>query len=255
MSDAFIQVRNLKKHFGKVKAVDGVSFEMQKGKVMGFIGANGAGKTTTLRIMATLETPDAGGVVIDGVNAHAFPSLARSKIGWMPDEYGHYKNLSVSESLTFFASAFGYRGEERRQRVQEVIEFTEITELADRMSDKLSKGQSQRLCLARALLNDPEILLLDEPAAGLDPKARMDFKRLVRILAERGHCLLISSHILGELEEMCDDLLFINKGKIVHCGSADSLRSARGAVSLRVLTEGTPQDFMNGSRTIRESTC
>jgi ABC-2 type transport system ATP-binding protein len=142
----------------------------------------------------------------------------------MPDSFGTYDHMTVLEYLDFYARALGYRGAERVQRIQEVMDFTDLTPLADRLSNKMSKGQTQRLCLGRALLHDPKILILDEPAAGLDPKARVELKRLIRILAEEGKTILISSHILSELGEMCDSLLFIDKGRIVHHGDADSMR-------------------------------
>jgi ABC-2 type transport system ATP-binding protein len=141
----------------------------------------------------------------------------------MPDAFGTYEHMSVLEYLDFYARALGYRGQERVRRVQEVMDFTDLTPLADRLSHKMSKGQTQRLCLGRALLHDPQVLIMDEPAAGLDPKARVELKRLIRILAEEGRTILISSHILSELGEMCDSLLFIDQGRIVHHGNAESM--------------------------------
>jgi ABC-2 type transport system ATP-binding protein len=142
----------------------------------------------------------------------------------MPDSYGTYPHTTVWEYLDFFARAFGMKGDERRSAVEDVMSFTGLAELRDREMAGLSKGMSQRLCLGRALLNDPEVLILDEPAAGLDPKARVEFKRLVRLLAEEGKAIFISSHILSELEEMCDSVLFIDEGRVVHHGAATSLK-------------------------------
>jgi ABC-2 type transport system ATP-binding protein len=153
------------------------------------------------------------------------PEQARRRIGWMPDTTGAYAHMSAAEYLDFFARAYGFQGDERRRRVAEVVEFTETGDLLDREMKALSKGMAQRLCLARTLLHDPEVLLLDEPAAGLDPKARVEFKRLVRLLAADGKTLLISSHILSELEETCDALLFIVEGRVVHHGSAAALKT------------------------------
>ena len=218
-----VQVNQLRKRFGGVQALDGVSFEILPGQVVGFIGANGAGKTTTMRILATLDSSSAGQAFVCGYSVHLQPSEVRKRIGWMPDAYGTYKNTSCLEYLDFFARAYGYAGEEREKRVQDVVDFTELGPLVDRPMTGLSKGQAQRLCLGRTLLHDPEVLILDEPAAGLDPKARIEFKNLVRILSQRGKTILISSHILSELSEMCDSLLFIDKGKIIRSGSADSL--------------------------------
>lgn len=222
-SQPAIVVENLQRSFGNLKAVQGVSFKIGHGKVVGFVGANGAGKTTTMRILATLDYPNAGTVSIGGHNVVHYPAKVRRLLGWMPDSFGTYEHMTVLEYLDFYARALGYKGQERLQRIQEVMDFTDLSPLADRMSNKMSKGQTQRLCLGRALLHDPQILIMDEPAAGLDPKARVELKQLIRILAEEGKTILISSHILSELGEMCDSLLFIDKGRIVHHGDAESM--------------------------------
>ncbi|MAS92805.1 MAG: ABC transporter ATP-binding protein [Verrucomicrobiales bacterium] len=219
-----IEVTNLSRHFEGVHAVRGISFSVSPGQVIGFVGANGAGKTTTMRILATLDYPTEGTAKICGVDVVKYPEQVRRHIGWMPDHYGTYSNMTVLEYLDFFARALGFRGEERVDRVTEVMEFTDLTTLADRLIDKLSKGMGQRLCLGRSLLHDPDVLILDEPAAGLDPKARVELKHLIRILSEEGKTVFISSHILSELGEMCDSLLFINQGQIIHHGTADSLK-------------------------------
>jgi ABC-2 type transport system ATP-binding protein len=224
MSDPLLQVRDLKRWFDQVHAVDGVSFDLTAGQVVGLIGANGAGKTTLMRILATLDVPDEGTVLLDGRDIVQYPNLVRSKLGWMPDYFSAYINTTVRDYLDFFARAYGMKGLDVLHRVDEVIEFTELGELADRPMDKLSKGQNQRLCLARTLLSNPAFLILDEPAAGLDPKARLEFKNLVRILRDQGKTILISSHILSELAEMCDSLVFMDAGRIVHQGDAESLQ-------------------------------
>ncbi len=228
--EAAISVCGLVKRFGRLRAVDDVSFDIPRGSVAGFIGANGAGKTTAMRIMATLELADEGTVAIAGHDVLDRPAETRRVLGWMPDSYGAYDNMTVWEYLDFFARAYGFGRGARGRRVQDVMEFTDLVSLRDRQMNKLSKGMSQRLCLGRTLLHDPEVLILDEPAAGLDPKARIEFKRLVRILAEEGKTLLISSHILSELAEMCDQMVFIDNGRLVHHGTADSLM-ARGEPS------------------------
>jgi ABC-2 type transport system ATP-binding protein len=219
-----VEVKSLERCFGAVAAVRDLSFAIGRGQVLGFIGANGAGKTTTMRILATLDLPDAGSVRVSGHDVVNHPDEVRARIGWMPDSYGAYPHTTVWEYLDFFARAFGMKGEERRSAVGDVMSFTGLEELRDREMASLSKGMSQRLCLGRALLNDPDVLILDEPAAGLDPKARVEFKRLVRLLAEEGKAIFISSHILSELEEMCDSMLFIDEGKVVHHGAAASLK-------------------------------
>jgi ABC-2 type transport system ATP-binding protein len=219
-----IVVENLHRAFGPLKAVDRVSFTIEPGKVVGFVGANGAGKTTTMRILATLDYPTSGKASILGQNVVLYPGEVRRILGWVPDSFGTYENMSVLEYLDFYARALNYRGQERVNRIRDVMDFTDLTPLSDRLINKLSKGQGQRLCLGRALIHDPQVLIMDEPAAGLDPRARVELKRLIRILAEEGKTILISSHILSELGEMCDTLLFIDKGRIIHHDTAESIR-------------------------------
>ena len=239
-----LMVRRLERQFGRVQAVDGVSFDIAAGQVVGLIGANGAGKTTLMRILATLDLPNRGTVHLGGVNTIERPTVVRQRLGWMPDHVGLYRDTTVGDYLDFYARAHGFRGEELVRRLTDVIEFTELGALLDRPADALSKGQTQRLSLARTLLNDPEFLILDEPAAGLDPKARLEFKNLVRLLRERGKTLLISSHILSELGEMCDSLLFMDRGKMVHHGDTDSLRRrdavAAGSFAMNIRVHGDP---------------
>lgn len=223
-SEPIVEVRELDRRFAQVHAVKGISFDILPGQVVGFIGANGAGKTTTMRMMATLERPSGGSIRIAGHNVIRDPAAVRQAIGWMPDNYGTYANMNVFEYLDFFARAYGLRSVQRRSRVEEILDFADLTPLADRPINKLSKGMGQRLCFGRMLLPDPQFLILDEPAAGLDPKARIEFKNLVRILAQQGKTLFISSHILSELGEMCDTLLFIDSGKIVYHGASEQLR-------------------------------
>lgn len=223
-----VQVREINRLFDNVHAVQGVSFDIMRGQVVGFIGANGAGKTTTMRMMATLDVPTSGSIRIASEDVVQRPDLVRRLIGWMPDNFGTYSCMTVFEYLDFFARAYGFKRAERMARVDEVMEFADLAVLADRPMNKLSKGMGQRLCFGRMLLPDPEFMILDEPAAGLDPKARMEFKNLVRLLAQRGKTLFISSHILSELGEMCDTMLFIDAGKIVYHGAADALKHRNG---------------------------
>lgn len=238
-----ILVQNLYRYFGQLKAVDGITFEVPHGTVCGFVGANGAGKTTTMRVLATLDYPTMGTAEICGINVTHHPDKVRSLIGWMPDHFGNYSHMTVLEYLDFYARALGFSGAERRSRIQEVMDFTDLGSLSDRLSNKLSKGMTQRLGLGRALLHDPQILIMDEPAAGLDPKARVELKHLIRILAQEGKTIFISSHILSELGEMCDSLLFVNAGRIVHHGDAESLRvgsDTKGGVFYDVRVVGNP---------------
>ncbi len=239
-----LKIENLYRYFGPLKAVNGVTFEIPHGSVCGFVGANGAGKTTTMRILATLDYPTLGSAEVCGINVVHQPTKVRRLIGWMPDHFGNYEHMTVLEYLDFYARALGYKGKERRQRIQEVMDFTDLVPLAERFSNKLSKGMTQRLGLGRALLHDPQVLIMDEPAAGLDPKARVELKHLIRVLAKEGKTIFISSHILSELGEMCDSLLFINNGRIVHHGDANELRrgsDTHGGVLYDVQIDGNPE--------------
>ena len=233
-SQPAIEVSNLARVFGNFPAVNGVSFAVPHGHVVGFVGANGAGKTTTMRILATLDYPTSGTASLGGFNVVHHPREVRRLLGWMPDSFGTYEHMTVVEYMDFYARALGFRGAERAQRTREVMDFTDLTPLATRLINKMSKGQTQRLGLGRALLHDPQILIMDEPAAGLDPRARIELKNLIRILAQEGKTILISSHILTELGEMCDSLLFIDRGRIVHHGDAAALK--RGGTSETLVT-------------------
>jgi ABC-2 type transport system ATP-binding protein len=228
-----IQVEHLCKSFDDFHAVNDLSFSIQPGSVVGFIGANGAGKTTTMRIISTLEMPTSGRVLVGGHDVVNAPQEVRRQLGWMPDHFGKYKHLTVLEYLDFFARSYGFKGEERIQRVEGILAFTEMERFRSHMMDKLSKGLTQRMGLGRALIHDPQILILDEPAAGLDPKARVDLKKLIRILADEGKTLFISSHILSELEEMCDTMLFIDDGRLLHEGGAQQLKEEHETGELR----------------------
>ncbi len=232
MSTPLVEVKNITRRFGAVQALKGVSFSLERGQVVGLIGANGAGKTTAMRILATLDLPDAGLVRVNGIDIVQEPNRVRRHVGWMPDHFQAYRDMTVFDYLDFFGRAHGFRGAELVRRVTEVMDFTDLTPLQARPMDRLSKGQTQRLCLGRTLLNDPDFLLLDEPAAGLDPRARLEFKNLVRILRERGKTLLISSHILTELGEMCDTLVFMDQGRVVHHGDKDDLLRHEGEAGL-----------------------
>jgi ABC-2 type transport system ATP-binding protein len=233
-----LEVRSVSKSFGEFKAVDSVSFSIEAGEVYGFIGPNGAGKTTTMRIIATLALPDEGDVLVEGSSVLSDPRAARDRLGFMPDSYGAYSSTTITEYLDFFARAYGLRGERRRRALSEVMGFTGLDTLQGKLTSALSKGMKQRLCLAKTLLHDPSTLVLDEPAAGLDPRARVEFRELVKALAEMGKAVLISSHILSELSEMCDGVAVIEAGRIQATGSVESvIKGVRphAEVLLRVL--------------------
>jgi ABC-2 type transport system ATP-binding protein len=218
-----LEIEGLVRHFGKLRAVDDISFSVQRGQVFGFIGPNGAGKTTTMRILATLDLPQSGSVRVAGVSVLDEPHAARRLMGFMPDYAGVYAATTVEEYLDFFARSGGLTGATRRNAVENVIAFMGIGELRDRHVESLSKGLKQRVALGRAIIHDPELLVLDEPAANLDPRARIEFRTLIRELAADGKTILLSSHILTELSEICDAVAVIEKGKILATGAVEDI--------------------------------
>ena len=233
-----IEVVNLKKHFGVTRAVDDVSFAFSSGQVVGFVGPNGAGKTTTMRILATLDEPTAGDALIDGVSVVEEPERARRLIGYVPDSLPAHRDISVHEYLDFFARAYGLKWAQREKVVTGVEEFTNLAGIHDKTLNALSKGMKQRVSLARALLHDPPALIMDEPAAGLDPRARIELRELIRALSSQGKAVLISSHILTELAEVCDGAVIIEHGKILMAGRVGELltdNASRRVALIRVL--------------------
>ncbi len=220
-----IEVKNLVRHFPKTNAVDDISFSFESGNVFGFIGPNGAGKTTTIKIMSTLDMPNSGDVLYDGVSAVENPEHVRYFLGYMPDALPENHDIKVWEYLDFFARAYGLRGQKRTRTLKHIEEFTSLGELREKHIRALSKGMKQRVCLARALVHDPQVLIMDEPANGLDPRARMELRELVKVLADQGKAILISSHILSELEDMCDGAVIIEKGKLLSAGTLENIGS------------------------------
>jgi ABC-2 type transport system ATP-binding protein len=218
-----IEVDHLVRRFGKTTAVDQVSFEFAAGQVVGFIGPNGAGKTTTMRIMATLDEPTEGDVRIDGVSVVQQPEMARRLIGYVPDSLPAHRDMSVHEYIDFFARAYGLRGKKRTDMVLQIEEFTNLMGIREKGLTALSKGMKQRVSLARALVHDPALLIMDEPAAGLDPRARIELRELVKALAAQNKAILISSHILTELMEICNGAVIIEQGKLLRAGTLDQL--------------------------------
>ncbi len=222
-----VKLEGLTKEFGDLRAVDELSFTLARGQIWGFIGPNGAGKTTTLRMLATVEEPTSGDAFVDGHSIVRNADEVRRLIGFMPDYFGAYPHMLVSEYLDFFARAYGLKGDGRRRRLQEIVDFIEIGPLMSKQVEALSKGMKQRISLGRALLHDPQVLLLDEPAGGLDPTARHDLQELLRLLAADQKTIFISSHILAELEEIIDQVIIIDQGKLVYCGPPEE-RDADG---------------------------
>ena len=248
MSDLMLEIDGLVRHFDKLRAVDNISFGVKRGQVFGFIGPNGAGKTTTMRILATLDLPQEGDVRVDGVSVIEEPEMARKLTGFMPDYAGVYSTTTVEEYLDFFARSNGLRGDARRSAVEGVIEFMGIGELRERHVERLSKGLKQRVALGRAIIHDPQLLVLDEPAANLDPRARIEFRTLIRELAADGKTVLLSSHILTELSEICDAVAVIEKGKILATGTIEEIMTGlreHRVISVRLRGDReTPMKFL-----------
>ncbi len=214
-----IELRRLHRFFGETRAVDDVSFEVPAGHVFGFIGPNGAGKTTSMRILATLDLPSYGDALVDGFSVVNDAERVRCRLGFMPDNFGTYPDVNCAEYLDFFARAYGLVGRQRTQACHRAMEFTGLDILAEKPIDALSKGMKQRLCLGRALVHDPAVLILDEPAAGLDPRARIELREMIGELAANGKSVLISSHILTELAEICDSVGIIEQGQLLAVGT------------------------------------
>ncbi|MFN3152387.1 ABC transporter ATP-binding protein [Bremerella sp.] len=241
-----IELRRLHRFFGRTKAVNDVSFEVYSGQVFGYIGPNGAGKTTSMRILATLDLPTAGDALIDGYSVINDPDRVRRRLGFMPDAFGVYANVNCREYLDFFARSYGLRGRERRLAMDKTMEFTGLDVLAEKPISGLSKGMKQRLCLGRSMIHDPAVMILDEPAAGLDPRARIELREMIARLAKHGKTILVSSHILTELAEMCDVVGIIEQGQLLATGSVADIQRGQltqSRVRVRVLenTEGLAQ--------------
>jgi ABC-2 type transport system ATP-binding protein len=236
MMKVAIQTDSLRKVYGESVAVADLSLSVASGECFGLIGPNGAGKTTTLRMLATLLEPSDGRLCICGYDAEDEVVKVRRKIGFMPDDFGIYNDLKVWEYLDYFAMAYGVPSAQRRQRAKDVVELVDLKVKEDEFVESLSRGMKQRLCLAKTLIHDPEVLLLDEPASGLDPMARIEFRELMKELVHMGKTILISSHILTELSDFCTSVGILEKGKMVVAGRVDELlRRLKGATTLHLI--------------------
>jgi len=230
-----LQTRNLTKRFAGLTALDDLSLELYRGDVFGFIGPNGAGKSTTMKILAGLMEPSSGSAEVLGKPVQGNGDFVRKSVGYMPDFLGVYEDLTVTEYLEFFASAYRIPSSTRAKVVSDVLELTDLSYKRDSMVDSLSRGMTQRLSLARVLVHDPPILLLDEPASGLDPRARIEMRELLRELQRLGKTMIVSSHILSELGEFCNKLGIIERGKLLVTGTIDELMTqARAHAAVRV---------------------
>src|SRR5918993_976017 len=224
-----IETRDLTKKYGDLYALDRLTLKLDQGDVFGFIGPNGAGKTTTMRILATLLNPTWGEAYVGGYSIYAKPKEIRRIIGYMPDFFGVYDNMKVIEYLEFFAAAYRIKGQARRKICDEVLELVDLGYKREALVTSLSRGMTQRLGLARVLLHDPQVLLLDEPASGLDPRARIEMRELIKRLRQEAKTIMVSSHILPELADICNKIGIIERGKLIFNGSVDdAIRRVRG---------------------------
>jgi len=218
-----IKTFGLTKRYREQLALNNLNLEVAEGEIYGYIGPNGAGKTTTLKILATLLAPTSGRAEVCGLEVGRDSRKIRPLIGYMPDFFGVYEDMTVEEYLTFFAAAYGLKGPRRKGIVGDILELTDLSSKRDTMVEALSRGMQQRLGLARTLVHDPKVLILDEPASGLDPRARIEIRALLKEVKKMGKTIIISSHILTELEDLCDSVGIIEKGQLIFSGTQDEL--------------------------------
>ncbi len=251
-----IDTRDLTRRYGRVLAVDHLNLQVPRGVLFGFIGPNGAGKTTTLRILAGLLEPSAGEVWVNGQRVDHDGRATRQMIGYMPDFFGVYNDMLVWEYLDFFARCYQMPAARRKTMVDELLDLVSLVDKRDANVQALSRGMQQRLCLAHALVHDPQILLLDEPASGLDPRARVEMRELLKELVAMGKTIIVSSHILSELAEMCTQVGIIERGQLLACGSLADIRhklQATRVLRMRMLAD-EPQalELMHRALTVNE---
>jgi ABC-2 type transport system ATP-binding protein len=238
-----IAVEGLTKVYGRRRALDAISFEVPRGEIFGFVGPNGAGKTTTLRILAALLDPTAGRAFIDGADVVAHPDRVHDRLGYMPDFFGVYDQLTSGEYLDFYAACYRQPKARRRKIVDDLLDLVGLTDRRDQSVDTLSRGMKQRLCLARALVHDPAVLLLDEPASGLDPRARVEMREILKELQQMGKTIVISSHILPELTELCTMVGIIDHGQLRATGAVqDVIHRLTAGRRLRITVLGKREE-------------
>ena len=234
-----IKTVDLTKKYGEMFAIQKIELDLEEGDLFGFIGPNGAGKTTTMRIIATLLNPTWGEAYVCGHSIYTKPKEIRRLVGYMPDFFGVYDDMKVIEYLEFFAAAYRIKGPARRQRCEEMLEIVDLDFKRDAFANTLSRGQTQRLGLARVLLHDPQVLLLDEPLSGLDPRARIEMRNLMRRLGEMGKTIIVSSHILPELADICNKIGIIDRGVMtVNSAVEDVMQQVRQRVVLQIGVTG-----------------
>lgn len=262
-----LSIKNLSKKYGKFQAVTDLNFEITEGEIFGFVGPNGAGKTTTMKIICGLLRATSGEITLDGVDAIRENKKIKEKIGYMPDFFGVYDDLKVNEYLEFYASIYNIKGQGRKKITDDLLELVDLSSKREAYVDSLSRGMKQRLCLARSLVHNPRLLVLDEPASGMDPRARVEMKEILKNLKSMGKTIIISSHILPELAELCTSIGIIDKGRMVISGGVDEIMQQvyskkvirlkvrdRLADALMVLKEYPYIDkFVSGEDTIKAS--
>lgn len=219
-----IEITGLTKRYGQFTALDNLNLTLEEGTVFGFVGANGAGKSTTFLILSTLLQATSGEVLINGISVREKPAEVRGMIGYMPDFFGVYDQLKADEYLDFYGASYGIPEAERQKLIPQLLELVNLSHKRYAYVDLLSRGMKQRLCLARSLIHDPKVLILDEPASGLDPRARVEMRDILKTLKSMGKTILISSHILPELAEMCDEIGVIDNGKLIAHGSVAEIQ-------------------------------
>lgn len=230
-----LKIKNLTKKYGKFLALDNLNLHIEKGEIFGFVGPNGAGKTTTMRIVCGLLKATSGSVYVDGVDAIANPEDIKRKVGYVPDFFGVYDNLQVMEYMEFYGSMYGMKKEEVDEISKGLLELVNLSEKEHEFVDTLSRGMKQRLCVARALIHNPDLLVLDEPNSGLDPRARFEMKEVLKNLGAMGKTIIISSHILPELSEMCSSIGIMEHGKLIASGKVDEImQKSRGVQPIKM---------------------
>ena len=244
-----LRIEHLTKNYGSFPALRDLSLEIPDGALHGFVGPNGAGKTTTMRILATLMKPTSGTAYVDGTDVVREGQKARRLVGYMPDFFGVYDNLKCWEYLDFYARCYRIGQTERKRMTRQLLELVQLADKENEYVEALSRGMKQRLCLARSLIHDPKLLILDEPASGMDPRARAEMKGILRTLREIGKTVMISSHILPELAEMCDSLTILDHGQLVFSGSVEALSDKmNGNAPLEIrLTDGCGEENMEAA--------
>ncbi|MCS6775375.1 MAG: ABC transporter ATP-binding protein [Chloroherpetonaceae bacterium] len=230
-----VRVDHLRKEYRGLVAVRDLCLEVEAGDILGLIGPNGAGKTTTIKVLATLLAPTSGTVWIDGIDVVAYPEEVRAIIGYMPDFFGVYDDIKVWEYLDFFAAAYRIPRDRRARIIDDVLALTDLSAKRDAYVETLSRGMKQRLCLAKTLVHDPKVLLLDEPASGLDPRARIEIRELLKELRAMGKTIIVSSHILPEMEEFCNKIAIMERGELVIAGEVEAIaRRLRGQSTFEI---------------------